>query len=74
MSMLFANTPAESGTLQSVCAKDSDSLHCFNNGQEKRLLSPVTHNNFEQNKGPSPKSGKLIELFSLKPNLSVLND
>lgn len=71
---LLANNPVVSGTLQSVCAKYSDSLHCFSNGQEKRLLSSVTHNNFEKNKGPFPESLKLIELFSLKPNLSLLNN
>lgn len=71
---LLANNPVVSGTLQSVRAKHSDSLLCCNNGREKSLLRSVTHNNFEQNKGPSPKSLKLIELFSLKPNLSLLNN
>lgn len=71
---LLANNSVVSGMLQSVSAKYSDSLHGFNNGQEKRLFSSVTHNNFEKNKGPSPKSLKLIELFSLEPNLSLLND
>lgn len=44
---LTTNNSVVSGTLQSVRAKYSDSLHCFNNGQEKRLLSSVSHNNFE---------------------------
>jgi len=44
---LTANKSVVSGTLRSVPAKYSDSLHCLNNGQEKRLLSSVTHNNFE---------------------------
>lgn len=49
--------------LPSVHAKHSDSLHCVINGQEKRLLSPVTHNNVEKNKGPSPKSLELMGSF-----------
>lgn len=46
---------------------NSDSLHCVNNGQEKRLLSSVTHNNFKRNKGPSPESLELMGSFHSNP-------
>lgn len=53
--------------LQSVHANYSDSLHCVNNGQEKSLLSSVTHNNFGKNKGPSPESLELMGSFHSNP-------